>query len=184
MPVYGQPDPDFWGPESLQTEQEEDLQRSHGSRVRLSGGLLPRHEVIITARKICSWCYYRRLSPAECEQPPDIISVYLPLNISFFCQLCGVWRCRWKAEHLGLEDHQTLPQDQGSWQGVHQRPLASTRDLQGHHLRLGRTDKTLGLDLSPEGKGLRRCGDGAWPELVVSKVQNPKSHGAGIQSCC
>lgn len=84
MPVYGQPDPDFWGPESLQTEQEEDLQRSHGSRVRLSGGLLPRHEVIITARKICSWCYYRRLSPAECARVNNHQTLLAFIYLSIF----------------------------------------------------------------------------------------------------
>lgn len=91
VPVYGQPDPDFWGPEPLQTEQEENLQRSHGSRVRLSGGFLPRHEVINTVRKICSWCYYKRLScwVCTCKQPPDTIRVYLPLNIPFF--LPAMW---------------------------------------------------------------------------------------------
>lgn len=45
LPVHGQPDPDLWRPEPLQTEQEEDLQRSHGGGLRLPGGLLPRHEV-------------------------------------------------------------------------------------------------------------------------------------------
>lgn len=63
---------------------------------------------------------------------------------------------------MGLEDHQALPPDQGSRQGVHQRPVASARDLQGHHLRVGRTDKTLGLDLSQGGGG----GCGAWTEVV------------------
>lgn len=86
VPVHGQPDPDFWGPEPLQTEQEEDLQRPHGSRVRLSGGLLPRHEVIMSACEICSWCDCRRLScrACTCKQPPDTISLYLPLDLSPF----------------------------------------------------------------------------------------------------
>lgn len=52
VPVDGQPDPDLRGPEPLQAEQEENLQRSHGSGVRLPGGLLPRHEVIIAAWRI------------------------------------------------------------------------------------------------------------------------------------
>lgn len=64
-----------------------------------------------------------------------------------FFQLRGVWRCRWEAEHLGLEDHQAVPPDQGSRQGVHQRTVASARNLEGHHLRLGRTDQALGLDV-------------------------------------
>lgn len=45
VPVYGQPDSDLWSPKSLQTEQEEGLQRPHGGRLRLPSGLLPRHEV-------------------------------------------------------------------------------------------------------------------------------------------
>lgn len=45
VPVYGQPDSDLWSPKPLQTEQEENLQRSHGSRLCLPSGLLPRHEV-------------------------------------------------------------------------------------------------------------------------------------------
>lgn len=102
-------------------------------------------------------------SPAErarvSNQQTRLAFIYLSI-FPLFCQLCGVWRRGRKAEHLGLEDHQTLPQDQGSRQGVHQRPVASTRDLQGHHLRLGRTDQTLGLDLWRVGEGLRRCGNG------------------------
>lgn len=45
LPVHGQPDPDLWGPEPLQTKQEEDLQRSHGGGLRLPGGLFTGHEV-------------------------------------------------------------------------------------------------------------------------------------------
>ena len=50
VPVHGQPDPDLWRPEPLPPEQEEDLQGPHGGRLRLPGGLLPRHEVRLTAR--------------------------------------------------------------------------------------------------------------------------------------
>lgn len=63
-------------------------------------------------------------------------------------QLRGLGRRRREAEHLGLEDHQAVPPHQGPRQGVHQRPVAPARDVQGHHLRLGRTDQTLGLGLT------------------------------------
>lgn len=45
LSVHGQSDPDLWSSEPVPSQQEEDLQGSHGGGIRLSGGLLPGHEV-------------------------------------------------------------------------------------------------------------------------------------------
>lgn len=45
MSVHGQSDPDLRSAEQIPAQQEEDLQGSHGGGIRLSGGLLPGHEV-------------------------------------------------------------------------------------------------------------------------------------------
>lgn len=186
VPVHGQPDPDFWGPEPLQTEQEEDLQRPHGSGVRLSGGLLPRHEVIMSACEICSWCDCRRLScrACTCKQPADTISLYLLLDLSPFLPV--MWCLETRTE---------------SWTSGTGRPPNFTTGSRlttrcasapcGIHTRPPRSSPAAGTDRSNSGtrpvawrvgEGLRRCGNGVWPELVVPKVKKAKSPGGLVSS--
>ena len=76
---------------------------------------------------------------------PSCITSFI-VNVLMLLQLSDIWWCGREAVYLGLEDTEAVQQISGSWLSLHQCIVASARDVQSCHGRLGWTDKVLGLD--------------------------------------